>query len=178
MATKPGNIKGEDICSTGRLAEIIGLSDRRIRQLEEIGVFKKISRGKYALSDNIQAYIQWLKEQAAEKYEDLDLTQERTLLTKAQREKAEIELAELRDEIYRADYIIPIMQDLLLDVRNRLLAIPQRCAPQVMATTELIDAQEVIKAEVYDALTELAAWTPDRLRRPKRGEADADSDKD
>ena len=174
--TNTGNTRGSDICTTNRLAEIIGLSDRRIRQLEDAGILQKLERGKYNLPAAIQSYVKWIKDQAQKDNEDLDLTHERTLLTKAQREKAEIELGELRDEIYRADYIIPVMQELLLGVRNRLLAIPQRCAPQAMAATELIDVQEIIKAEIYDALTELAAWTPDKLRRPKRGDTNADSD--
>ena len=96
--------------------------------------------------------------------------EEKALLTKAQREKAEIELAELKDEMYRADYIIPIIQELLLGARNRLLAIPPRAAPQVMASTELVDVQEIIKREIYDALTELAEWKPDSFRRNKRGD--------
>jgi len=159
------SINGKSIVSTSELAAVIGITDRRIQYLEKAGVLNKISRGKYILTEAVQAYLDYRLTQATSSDEDLDLTQEKTLLTRAQREKAEIELAELRNEIYRSDYIIPIIQELLLGVRNRLLAIPPRAAPQVMASTELIDVQEIIKREIYDALSELAEWKPESLRR-------------
>lgn len=166
------------IVGTQELSNVIGITTRHINRLEDEKVFAKVGRGQFRLCESVQTYIENYVRPKEDAKKEVSYAEEKALLTKAQREKAEIELAELKDEMYRADYIIPIMQDLLLDVRNRLLAIPQRCAPQVMAATELIDAQEIIKAEIYDALTELAAWTPERLRRPKRGEADAASDKD
>ena len=166
------SINDKTIVSTSELSAVIGITDRRIQYLEKAGTLKKVSRGRYVLAESVQAYVNYRLAQATSSSEELDLTQEKTLLTKAQREKAEIELAELRDEIYHADYIIPIIQELLLGVRNRLLAIPPRAAPQVIASTELLDVQEIIKREIYDALTELAEWEPDSLRRNKRGEDD------
>ena len=165
MATK---ITRETIISTQELSNIIGISTRHINRLDDEGVFAKVDRGQYRLCDSIQTYIKKYVRPNSEEDNETSYSKEKAFLTKAQREKAEIELAELREEIYRSAYIVPIFQELLLGVRNRLLAIPQRCAPQVMAADELIDIQEIIKREIYDALTELAAWKPESLSR-KRG---------
>ncbi len=164
-----GKITRETVVSTQELSNVIGITTRHINRLDDEGVFKKIGRGQYKLCESVQTYIANYVRQKDDDDSEVSYSEEKALLTKAQREKAEIELAELREEMYRSDYIIPIFQELLLGVRNRMLAIPQRCAPQVMAADELIDVQEIIKREIYDALTELAAWKPDNLHRRKRG---------
>lgn len=163
-------ITNETIIGTQELATIIGITTRHINRLDAEDVFIKVGRGQYKLCQSIQTYIDKYVRVNEENKKDVSYEEEKALLTKAQREKAEIELAELRDEIYRADHIIPIIQELLLGARNRLLAIPPRAAPQVMASTELVDVQEIIKREIYDALNELAEWKPDSLRRNRRGD--------
>lgn len=170
-------ISNETIVSTQELSKVIGISTRHINRLDDEGVFKKIGRGQYRLCESVQTYIENYIRPKDDEKSGISYNDEKALLTKAQREKAEIELAELREEIYRSDYIIPILQELLLGVRNRLLAIPQRCAPQVMAADELIDVQEIVKREIYDALTELAEWKPESLSR-KRGKQNEPAEKD
>lgn len=44
--------------STGELAAIVGKSTRWIRQLTGEGTLKQVGRGKYILSDAVQAYIE------------------------------------------------------------------------------------------------------------------------
>jgi phage terminase Nu1 subunit (DNA packaging protein) len=161
-------ITRETTVNTQSLSNVIGITTRHINRLDDEGVFVKIDRGKYQLCASVKTYIEKYVRPDENADKKVSFNEEKALLTKAQREKAEIELDELRDSIYRSDYIIPIMQNLLLGVRNRLLAIPQRCAPQVMAASESIDVQEIIRREIYDALSELAEWKPESLSR-KRG---------
>ena len=39
------------------LSNLFGITTRRIRQLENEGVIKKVARGKYNLQENIKSYI-------------------------------------------------------------------------------------------------------------------------
>jgi hypothetical protein len=41
------------------LAKIIGVSDRRVRQLVDQGIFSRAGRGLYRLAESVQAYVAW-----------------------------------------------------------------------------------------------------------------------
>lgn len=150
------------VCSTSELAEILGLSDRRIRQLEQEGVISKISRGKFDLPQAVQQYIAWIKTQAAAKSEEeLDLRKEKTLLTRATRQKVELELQIMRGELHRSEDVRRVMHDMLGAFRARCLSIPSKAAPRIQGQTDLAVIQDVIKKEVYEALAELSEYDPE-----------------
>ncbi|MGZ0084569.1 hypothetical protein ACWNXI_03035 [Caldibacillus thermoamylovorans] len=154
-------LKGKTIVvSTSEIAEIFGLSDRRIRQLEKEEALVKISRGKYDLKASVQRYITFIKEQAEKTEEELDLTKEKTLLTRANRQKVELELQIMRGELHRSEDVRRVMNDMLSAFRARVLAIPSKTAPRLLAQTDLAVVQDIIKKEVYEALQELSEYDP------------------
>ncbi|WP_207559092.1 hypothetical protein [Geobacillus thermoleovorans] len=154
-------LKGKTIeVSTSELAEIFGLSDRRIRQLEKEEALVKISRGKYDLKASVQRYIAFIKEQAEKTEEELDLTKEKTLLTRANRQKVELELQIMRGELHRSEDVRRVMNNMLSAFRARVLAIPSKTAPRLLAQTDLAVVQDIIKKEVYEALQELSEYDP------------------
>ena len=155
----------DQLLTEAETAELCEISQSMVRKLVGMGLLTRAERGKYRLGDVLQGFAAYYAMKHQGKEGDVSYSEEKALLTKAQREKAEIELGELKDEIYRADYIVPKMQELLLGVRNRLLSIPARCAAQVVACDDMLDATEIIRREVYDALTELVTWKPDSLKR-------------
>lgn len=166
-------------CSTSELAEILGLSDRRIRQLEQEGVISKIERGKFNLPKAVQQYISWIKSQAAAKYEEeLDLRKEKTLLTRAQRQKTELELQIMRGELHRSEDVQRVMNDMLGAFRARCLAIPSKAAPQIQGQTDLAVIQDVIKKEVYEALAELSEYDPEVFYSQSKDQLVLDSDEE
>ncbi|MBE3586557.1 MAG: type IV toxin-antitoxin system AbiEi family antitoxin domain-containing protein [Thermoanaerobacter sp.] len=149
------------IVSTSELAEILGITDRRIRQLEKAGIISKLGRGKFDLAAAVQQYISWLKAQAAETDEELDLKKEKTLLTRANRQKAELELQIMRGELHRSEDVRRVMNDMLGAFRARCLAIPTKAAPRLQGQTDLAVIQDIIKKEVYEALMELSDYDPE-----------------
>lgn len=146
--------------STLELAQIIGVTDRRIRQLEEVGILTKISRGKYDLIDTVQAYISWLREQSELSLSELNLTQEQALLTRTRRKIAEIDLQIMKGELHRAEDVERVMNQMLGNFRARCLAIPSKTAPQIVGNMEIQAVQNVIKREIHGALNELADYDP------------------
>jgi phage terminase Nu1 subunit (DNA packaging protein) len=148
------------IVSTSELAEILGLSDRRIRQLEQIGAISKISRGKFNLSETIQQYIDWIKSQAIESDQELDLKKEKTLLTRANRQKVELEIQIMRGELHRSEDVQRVMNDMLGAFRARCLAIPTKAAPRLIAETDIAIIQDTLRKEIYEALSELSGYDP------------------
>ena len=165
-------INNETVVSTQELADILGVTPRWINRLTTDGILTKIERGQYRLCKSVQNYVSESNQQKEEKKVNAYDT-EKTLLTRAQREKAEIELKALKNEMYNSNEIVPVIQGLLLNVRNRLLAVPQRVAPQCTVATDLLEVEEFIKAEIYEALNELSEWSPKTLNA-KGSDSDED----
>jgi hypothetical protein len=67
------------------LGDVLGLTDRRIRQLAEEGVLDRVERGRYPLANSVQAYL------AAQAAEDDELREERIKLVRAQRRRLELQ---------------------------------------------------------------------------------------
>jgi len=155
------DLKGKTVVvSTAEISEILGLSDRRIRQLEKEDALVKINRGKYDLKASVQRYIEYIKAQAEKTEEELDLTKEKTLLTRANRQKVELELQIMRGELHRSEDVRRVMNNMLGAFRARVLAIPSKTAPQLLSQTDLAVVQDIIKKEVYEALQELSEYDP------------------
>jgi phage terminase Nu1 subunit (DNA packaging protein) len=86
----------------------------------------------------------------------LKLTDERARLAKLQADKVEIELAELRGEVVRADDVVKVMQAHVIAARSRLLALPSKLValfspdmrPQTLALSDRV---------IREALDELSS---------------------
>jgi phage terminase Nu1 subunit (DNA packaging protein) len=152
--------QGKWVVSTSELSEILGLTDRRIQQLVKNEIISRVGRGKFHLPTVIGEYIGWIKSQSTESDEELDLKKEKTLLTRANRQKIELELQIMRGELHRSEDVRRVMNDMLGAFRARCLAIPSKAAPRILAQTDLAVIQDAIKKEVYEALTELADYDP------------------
>ncbi|MER9622699.1 hypothetical protein NKI98_14875 [Mesorhizobium sp. M0222] len=72
--------------TASELGDVLDLTDRRIRQLAEEGIFERASRGKYPLASSVQAYIT-----AQETDESDELRKERIALMRAQRRRIELD---------------------------------------------------------------------------------------
>jgi superfamily II DNA/RNA helicase len=111
------NKKIEDVesvvVSSTVLADLFGLTTRRIRMLADEGIIQKTSRGRYNLQENIKSYIVYLKasQDLKEKTvdEDLDPDKERALLTKTQREKLELEIAAMKGKMHFSNDVKRVM---------------------------------------------------------------------
>lgn len=147
--------------STNQLAELLGLTPRRIQQLAEEGVIVKASRGQYKAANSIQNYIRYLQDkERAVSDDDIDYFKERALHEKAKREKAELELAVMKGELHRSEDVKFVMNDMIAAFRSKVLSLPSKLAPQLVGKTDMAVVQEYISRETYEALTELSEYEP------------------
>ncbi|ESZ17511.1 hypothetical protein X735_12575 [Mesorhizobium sp. L2C085B000] len=72
--------------TAAELGDVLNLTDRRIRQLAEEGVFERAGRGRYPLAGSVQAYIA-----AQETDESDELRREKIALMRAQRRRIELD---------------------------------------------------------------------------------------
>ena len=147
------------ICTANELAGVLGVSDRRVRQLTSDGVLQCV-RGKryhYRLGDAVQRFVKFQRDLVAEKAElsNGEYEQARTRRMNAVAEESELELAAKRGKLHRQDDLDYLVALRLRNLRDRCLAIPSR----VMHTAQGKPAKEVnkiVSAEVHLALNEIA----------------------
>ena len=140
-------------------AEHLGLSVKSISQLIKNGVLPS-KRGRSPLDIDIcrHAYISYLRKLSG--YHKTsgtgDIAEEKTRLTKAQADKAELEVSELEGKLIPAHLVQDTWIDFVANVRAKLLGMPSRLAHQMIATEDYAEAEKLLKDCVYDALNELA----------------------
>ena len=163
------NKKIEDVnsvvVSSTVLADMFGLTTRRIRMLADEGIIHKTSRGRYNLQENIKSYIVYLKanQDLKEKIIDddkLDPDEERALLTRRQREKLELELAAMKGQMHFSNDVERVMNDMLANFRAKIIALPTKIAPILIARNDISEIQELLQREFFDVLTELSCYDP------------------
>lgn len=130
-------------------ASLAGVSVRRLNQLQNEPDGPKNSEP--ARFDPAE-FGQWLQR----RYTGDSYQAERTRLTKAQADKAELEAAELARELVRAEDVKLTWGEMIAAVRAKLLSLPSKLAPQVAPPGRVAEAQALAEAMIYEALSELA----------------------
>jgi phage terminase Nu1 subunit (DNA packaging protein) len=128
-------------------------SRRSIARLERRGIIEKSAYGRYGV-DQIAKVIAFREgSPRSEAPATPELTLERTLLVRAQREKAELELAYRRgDLVVRAEEQAKMIE-VAVNTRNRLLAVAERCSHRLGLKRDVTLA---LDEEIRQALTELS----------------------
>jgi len=151
--------------SSSVLADLFGLTDRRIRQLENEGIIKKIARGRYSLQENIKSYINFIKANADLKEKKpsenkVDYDEEHALLEQTKRKKLELELAAMRGTMHHSEDVERVMMDMLANFKAKILSIPSKLAPNLMTFKSDADIQEYLLENMIEALEELSEYNP------------------
>lgn len=153
------------------IAALFGVTTRRVQQLAQEGIIVATKQGnanKYDLLPTIQRYIKHLTEKAngREPSKKDAETEGRKLEAEAdlKRHKADmaaLQLKELEGKMHRSEDVEAVMTDLVYTIRSMLMALPGRLAMDVVRVKTAPEASEVIRAEVYKVLEELAGYKYD-----------------
>lgn len=176
------NKKIEDVdnvvVSSTVLADLFGLTTRRIRMLADEGIIQKTSRGRYNLQENIKSYIVYLKadKDLKEKSfdDELDPDKERALLTRRQREKLDLEIASIRGQMHFSSDVERVMNDMLANFRAKLIATPTKVAPILIAKNDASEIQDLLLRELFEVLQEFSCYDPSTFYSEKYIELDED----
>jgi hypothetical protein len=85
---------------------------------------------------------------------ELDEARRRKLVAEAK--MAELELAKAREEVIPANVVLATWQGLVVGFRSKMLAVPSRLAPAVIACATPAEAFELMERLVHEALEELS----------------------
>ena len=151
------------------VAQWLCLTERRVRQLRDEGIIAEARPGLYDLQPTVARYIQYLGGAGKE-----NLNAERTRLTAAKREAAEMDNEQRRGELHSTADIEKGLKTMFLNVRSRLLVLPAKLSPAIAAMggnqAGIFDA---LKQAVDEALEELSQY---HFVMAKQGENDEAED--
>lgn len=163
------SIKTTDISAitvnSAALEKIIGVSDRRIRQLAEENIIIRAAKGRYKLMDSVTNYILTLKVQMeannAESVDgEIDLEEEKAIHERVKRHISELKLQTMKGELHKSEDVERVMMDMLASVRAKLLSMPTKLAPILVSRSDIDFVRNTINREVMEALNELKDYNP------------------
>jgi phage terminase Nu1 subunit (DNA packaging protein) len=140
------------------LALVLGISRAGVSRLNVEGVLPRAGKGLFDLPGCVQAY---LKHKVAVTMAGAGATQslvaERSRLTKIKADAAEVEARKLAGELVPAADIEAAWLAVAGTVRTRLLLIPAKTAPRIVALKTPAEAQALLRKEINAALAAIAA---------------------
>lgn len=166
---KSDSNKIEDISaitvSSKVFSDIIGISDRRVRQLGEEGVLVRAAKGRYKLAESVKNYILTLKlandsGDIPSDNEELDLEQEKAKKERINRLIAELKLAKMKGEVHSSKDVEVVMTDMLSSFKSRLMNMPAK-ASLILTNRDTGYIKDYLTNEVLNILAELKDYNPE-----------------
>lgn len=157
--------------STKELADILGLTERRVQQMAQEGVIQKIAKNRFMLADSVQRYVKSVTRE--EKSEDDKKLEKARLFAETQIKTSKaaitkLEAEELKGNMHRSEDVAAVMEDLVYAMRGALNALPGRLAIDIVGAATPAEAAEIIKKEVYKIMDELAGYRYDPKQYEER----------
>lgn len=148
-----------------QLAQILGISTRRIRQLREDGVFYR-KDGKvtgYNLEQCIQEYIEYKVKAETGRRTSLAKEEVQAEHEEIKKQISVLKLRKLRRELHEAADVESFLTEMLVRFRNKLLAVPAKLAFRIAGETDISKMTDIINKEMLSVLEELAEYDPDEI---------------
>lgn len=144
------------------LGNIIGITDRRVRQLVEESIIETVARGKYDLMKCVNRYCTYLRQKTEadsnKQGSKIDYENERALHEKVKREKADLQFKVMKGEMHRALDVENVMVDMITNAKTKLLGIPAKAAPMIIGYTDIPQIQSILQKAVNETLEELVEY--------------------
>ncbi len=148
-----------------QLAQYLGISARRIRQLREDGVFQKAD-GKvagYDLAKCIQEYIEYKVNAETGRRAYVSKEEVQAQHEEVKKKISILKLRRMRRELHEAADVEEFLTDMMVRFRNRILAVPPRMAMKIAGETDINKLTDIIQKEMLATLEELSEYDPDEI---------------
>ncbi|WP_252216164.1 DNA-packaging protein [Clostridium sp. VAP41] len=161
------------------LANILGITSRRVRQLREEGFFSFAENGKkYSLEKCVQEYIEYKVKAETNTGTSIDREKEQAEHEQIKKNISKLKLRKLKKELHEASDVELFLSEMLINFRNRLLSIPSKIAVQILGEEDINRIIEILQKEMYETLEELSEYNPDKINREKNYDSDEDYEED
>jgi hypothetical protein len=145
--TRSGDI---NLVTQKTFAEILGLSEKTVKELANRGVLEKNSNGQFDLKDNLKKY--------------LTVTDERNKKKAVERELQQYKLEILQDKYHLDEDVKYVLTDILVKFKAKLQATAVKIDNEISEISEA-DRLDYLKNTLIDCLEELANYNPPSNRR-------------
>ncbi|MDO5391017.1 MAG: DNA-packaging protein [Eubacteriales bacterium] len=147
-----------------QLSRILGITDRRVRQLKESGVFENSSEGRgYELEKCVPEYIDYKVKAETGRSTNADIEEARLKHEDVKRKISELKLRRMRRELHEAADVEIFLSQMLSDFRNTLLSIPQRVSLELVGENDPLEISKVLEREMLLTLDTLSEYDPQRI---------------
>ncbi len=154
-----------------QLAAVLGLTDRQVRRLrDEQGILQPVQgtggstrAKKYRLETCVPEYIAFKVQGAENDGGTVIREKEQAEHERIKKKISELKLRKLRSELHEARNVEEFLTDMLVRFRARLITIPQKVAPLVIAEEDVNRVRSIIEGEVFQAIDELSEYDPARI---------------
>lgn len=134
------------------LGELLGITGRRVQQLETAGTVVAVRHGVYDLAKSVRGYCDFIRNSARGSATSKEQREEQIRLTSAKASIAELQHQELTGELIRADVVRRNGFKLGLILKNNLESIPDRQAAILAAESNREKVHDILAGEVADSL--------------------------
>ena len=170
-------IKENQIIKATELAKLLGITDRHLRNLANEGIIKKTEKGKYLFFESVQGYTEYIesKNDADVDLKDEKIREEIKKIKKDTELKA-LKISELKNQLHPAGVIEEVMTSMLVNIKGKLLSLPNKLAPAVIACDNLGEIQDIILTGISNTLTELSEYSPEMFKSKNYIDEDEDEE--
>lgn len=141
------------------VAEHLFMTVQNVGKLIQDGIFHTQTGANPLDIDHCRrSYIAYLQKKGRYNLKDGsgDITEEKTRLTKAQADRAELDVSVMEGKLIPTETVIETWTNYVSNCRGRLLTLPNKVAHLVITVKEFADAEKIIKECVNESLEELA----------------------
>ena len=148
------------------LAAILGITDRRVRQLKnEFGLFSKglsseKNKQSYVLEKCVPEYINYQLEAEVQQGTGYNKEKEQAEHEQIKKKISILKLRKLKRELHEADDVEEFLTDMLVNFKNRLLSVPQKVAPLIVSEDDVNVILDILEREIFQTLEELSEYDP------------------
>ena len=145
------------VVGTKVLARCLGITVQAIQKLTTQGVLRRDENGKFDLFEAVPLYVAFCRRGGPERERaQANFNEEKARLTRAQADRAELDLAEKSGEVIDAAEAVLAWEQMLTNCKNKVLSIPAKAAPMFSAETDTAVIQDDLENYLRDALNELS----------------------
>ncbi len=151
------------------LAKILGISDRRIRQLKsDYGLFANgTTEGKtqkrYVLEKCIPEYINYKIETEVKEGTMVSKEREQAEHERIKKKISILKLRKLKKELHEAKDVEEFLTGMLVDFKDKLLSVPQKVAPLIVAEDDVSIILDILEKEIFETMERLSEYDPSKI---------------
>ncbi len=156
---------------TPAAAAVVGKSARRLQQLVDDGILRRVDTPKGAVFELKTLFSDWMamiesraeKQKASNADPELEKLQSEVKYKAAKAELAEMDAKERAGRMHRSEDVADMTEDLVSTIRAELLAIPGRLAVKLLGLraddeNDLAKLSDVIRNDIYGVMQTLSEY--------------------